>query len=121
LLDVNNVYVSSVNHDFDPDEYIDAIPPERVVQYHLAGHTNHGTHILDTHSDHVIDDVWRLYERACKRTGARSTLLEWDENIPEFAVVHAEVLKAKDHFHAAAERSSASAASASGARVARVG
>jgi uncharacterized protein (UPF0276 family) len=98
LLDVNNVYVSSVNHDFDPNAYVDAIPPERVVQYHLAGHTNHGTHILDTHSDHVIEAVWELYARACARSGGRSTLLEWDENIPEFAVVHREVLKAKDYF-----------------------
>jgi uncharacterized protein (UPF0276 family) len=95
LLDVNNVYVSSVNHEFDPNEYIDAIPSERVVQYHLAGHTNKGTHIVDTHSDHVIDPVWKLYERAVKRTGSRSTLLEWDESIPEFDVVHAEALKAK--------------------------
>ena len=94
LLDVNNVYVSSVNHGFDPNEYIDGIPPERVVQYHLAGHTNHGTHIIDTHSDHVIDEVWALYERAVARTGSRSTLLEWDENIPAFEVVHAEALKA---------------------------
>jgi uncharacterized protein (UPF0276 family) len=60
LLDVNNVYVSSFNHGFDPFEYIEAIPPERVVYYHLAGHTNHGTHILDTHSDHAIDAVWEL-------------------------------------------------------------
>lgn len=95
LLDVNNVYVSSVNHDFDPALYIDAIPPERVVQYHLAGHTNHGTHIIDTHSDHVIDAVWDLYARAVARTGQRSTLLEWDESIPTFDVVHAEALKAE--------------------------
>src|SRR4029078_10138938 len=111
LLDVNNVYVSSVNHDFDPNEYIDAIPPERVVQYHLAGHTNHGTHILDTHSDHVIDAVWKLYERAWRLSGGRSTLLEWDENIPEFEVVHAEVLKAKDYF-AGSARSPADASAA---------
>ncbi len=97
LLDVNNVYVSSVNHDFDANEYIDAIPPERVVQYHLAGHTNHGTHIIDTHSDHVIDPVWKLYERAIARTGSRSTLLEWDESIPAFDVVHAEALKAQQY------------------------
>ena len=56
LLDVNNVYVSSFNHGFDPDVYIDAIPADRVVQYHVAGHTNKGTHIIDTHSDHAIDD-----------------------------------------------------------------
>jgi uncharacterized protein (UPF0276 family) len=104
LLDVNNVYVSSVNHAFDPKEYVDAIPPERVVQYHLAGHTNHGTHILDTHSDHVIEAVWELYAQACQRSGGRSTLLEWDENIPEFAVVHREVLKAKEYFADAARR-----------------
>jgi uncharacterized protein (UPF0276 family) len=95
LLDVNNVYVSSFNHSFDPFEYIDGIPPERVVYYHLAGHTNHGTHILDSHSDHAIEAVWKLYERACELSGGRSTLYEWDENIPAFAVVHAEVLKAK--------------------------
>jgi uncharacterized protein (UPF0276 family) len=121
LLDVNNVYVSSVNHDFDPERYIDAIPPERVVQYHLAGHTNHGTHILDTHSDHVIDAVWKLYERACRLSGGRSTLLEWDENIPEFDVVHAEVLKAKDHFAGASRACDRAPASPEGARVARVG
>jgi hypothetical protein len=119
LLDVNNVYVSSVNHAFDPREYIDAIPPERVVQYHLAGHTNHGTHILDTHSDHVIDEVWKLYERACALSGGRSTLLEWDENIPAFEVVHAEVLKAREHF--APQASRADAAPSRGGRVARVG
>lgn len=95
LLDVNNVYVSSFNHGFDPKEYIDAIPSERVVQYHLAGHTNNGTHIIDTHSDYVIDPVWQLYERSCSRTGGRSTLVEWDDDIPAFEVVHAEVLKAK--------------------------
>jgi uncharacterized protein (UPF0276 family) len=119
LLDVNNVYVSSVNHSFDPREYIDAIPPERVVQYHLAGHTNHGTHILDTHSDHVIDEVWKLYERACELSGGRSTLLEWDENIPEFDVVHAEVLKAREHF--APRGRQTDAAPSRGGRVARVG
>ena len=64
LLDVNNVYVSSFNHGFDPKEYIDAIPADRVVQYHLAGHTNKGTHIIDTHNDHVIDPVWELYRHA---------------------------------------------------------
>jgi uncharacterized protein len=95
LLDINNVYVSSFNHGFDAYHYIDSIPPDRVVQYHVAGHTNKGTHIIDTHSDHVVDDVWRLYNRSHKRTGARATLLEWDEAIPEFNVVHSEVLKAE--------------------------
>jgi uncharacterized protein (UPF0276 family) len=95
LLDVNNVYVSSVNHDFDPTEYIRSVPPEHVVQFHIAGHTHCGTHIIDTHDDHVIDPVWELYRLAHRHTGGAATLLEWDAKIPEFPVVHAEVLKAK--------------------------
>ena len=95
LLDVNNVYVSSVNHDFDPREYVENLPHERVVQCHLAGHTNCGTHLIDTHDDHVIDPVWELYRLAHELTGGMSTLLEWDAQIPEFPVVHAEVLKAR--------------------------
>jgi uncharacterized protein (UPF0276 family) len=70
-------------------------PADRVVQYHLAGHTDKGTHILDTHSDHAIQEVWDLYRRAWKRTGPVATLYEWDESIPEFEVVHAEALKAR--------------------------
>lgn len=95
LLDVNNVYVSSVNHDFDPVEYLHGIPHERVVQFHLAGHTNCRTHLIDTHDGHVIDPVWELYRLAHQLTGGASTLLEWDARIPEFPVVHQEVLKAK--------------------------
>ncbi|MCC6391965.1 MAG: DUF692 domain-containing protein [Bryobacterales bacterium] len=101
LLDVNNVYVSAFNHGFDPKVYLDAIPPDRVVQNHLAGHTNKGTHILDTHSDHVIDKVWELYRYHSHQTGGASTLLEWDESIPGFDVVHAEALKARSHREAA--------------------
>lgn len=101
LLDVNNVYVSSVNHDFDPAEYIRAIPHERVVQFHLAGHTNCGTHLIDTHDGHVIDPVWELYRLAHQLTGGVSTLLEWDASIPPFPVLHAEVLKARDHMQRA--------------------
>jgi hypothetical protein len=95
LLDVNNVYVSSVNHDFDPVEYINAVPPDRVVQIHLAGHMNCGTHIVDTHDGPVIDEVWRLYRLAYRRTGGVSTLLEWDSKVPDFPVLHAEALKAR--------------------------
>jgi uncharacterized protein (UPF0276 family) len=95
LFDINNVYVSSFNHGFDPTTYVDAIPADRVVQYHLAGHQNHGTHIIDTHSDFVIDEVWSLYARACERTGNVSTLLEWDADIPDFETVHAEAKKAE--------------------------
>ena len=101
LLDVNNVYVSAFNHGFDPAEYIDRIPAERIVQTHLAGHTHKGTHILDTHSDHVIDEVWQLYRRLSQRTGPISTLLEWDEDIPGLDVVHAEALKARQYRKAA--------------------
>lgn len=95
LLDVNNVYVSSFNHGFDAKEYIQRIPRDRVVQMHLAGHTNKGTHILDTHSDYVIETVWELYRYAHRRLGGVATLLEWDANIPEFDVVHGEALKAR--------------------------
>ncbi|MGE0376271.1 MAG: DUF692 domain-containing protein, partial [Planctomycetaceae bacterium] len=97
LLDVNNVYVSSVNHDFDPVEYIRRIPHERVVQFHLAGHTNCGTHLIDTHDGEVIDPVCELYRLAHELTGGVSTLLEWDARIPPFPVVHAEVLKARHY------------------------
>jgi uncharacterized protein len=95
LLDVNNVYVSSFNHGFDPNVYVDAIPADRVVQYHLAGHTNKGTHIIDTHSDHAVPAVWELYARSCRRTGDVSTLYEWDENVPALEVVLAEAGKAR--------------------------
>jgi uncharacterized protein (UPF0276 family) len=94
LLDVNNVYVSAFNHGFDAEEYVDAIPADRVVQYHLAGHTNKGTHIVDTHSGPAIDPVWALFARACRRTGPVSTLFEWDEAIPSFDEVRAEAAKA---------------------------
>ena len=97
LLDVNNVFVSSVNHDFDPAEYIRNVPHERVVQFHLAGHTDCGTHRIDTHDDHVIDPVWELYRLAHRLTGGAATLLEWDSKIPAFPIVHAEVLKAKEY------------------------
>jgi uncharacterized protein (UPF0276 family) len=97
LLDVNNVYVSSVNHDFDPVEFIRGVPHRRVVQFHLAGHSDCGTHRIDTHDREVIDPVWQLYRLAHQLTGGASTLLEWDAHIPPFPVVHAEVLKARQH------------------------
>ena len=95
LLDVNNVYVSSVNHDFDPHEFIRRVPHERVVQFHLAGHTRMSDHLIDTHDGPVIDPVWDLYREATQLTGGAATLLEWDAKIPEFPVLHAEVLKAR--------------------------
>jgi uncharacterized protein (UPF0276 family) len=101
LLDVNNVYVSSFNHGFDPETYIRAIPPGRIAYFHVAGHTNFGTHILDTHIGPIIDPVWKLFRLAHELTGGRSTLLEWDEEIPTFPVVHREVLKARKYMGAA--------------------
>jgi uncharacterized protein (UPF0276 family) len=95
LLDVNNVYVSSFNHDLDPIEFIRNLPHKRIVQFHLAGHSNYTTHLIDTHDHHVIDPVWELYRLAHELTGGVSTLLEWDASIPPFAVVHNEVKKAK--------------------------
>ena len=96
LLDVNNVYVSCFNHDLDPIEFIESLPHERIVQFHLAGHTHCGTHIIDTHDNFVIDRGWDLYRRSHELTGGVSTLLEWDANIPDFDVVHGEVLKARE-------------------------
>lgn len=98
LLDLNNVYVSSFNHQFDPLEYVKALPLDKVVQFHLAGHTNKGTHIIDTHDDHVVKPVWELYQQTIELTGAVSTLLEWDANIPDFPNLKKEVLKAKEIF-----------------------
>jgi len=97
LLDVNNVYVSCFNHDQDPFEFIRAVPHERVVQFHLAGHTNCVTHLIDTHDGRVVNTVWDLYRLAHQLTGGVSTLLEWDARIPPFPVVHAEVLKARNY------------------------
>ncbi len=94
LLDVNNVYVSAYNHGFDPRAYLDAIPHRRVIQIHLAGHTNKGAYILDTHSDFVIDTVWDLYRHTCRLLGPVSTLVEWDDEIPELEVVWGEAKKA---------------------------
>ena len=96
LLDVNNVYVSAFNHDFGPYEFLQSLPHERVVQFHLSGHLNCGTHCIDTHDGRVIDEVWNLYKKAHELTGGVSTLLEWDANIPPFEEMHAEVLKARE-------------------------
>jgi uncharacterized protein len=100
LLDVNNIYVSSINHEFDPAEYVDFIPAERVAQMHIAGHSRYERFILDTHDHPVIDPVWKLYERALARTGPTATLLEWDDRIPPFEEVHNEALKAKKYLNA---------------------
>jgi uncharacterized protein (UPF0276 family) len=82
LLDVNNIYVSSVNHEFDPLDYLNAIPVDRVQQIHLAGHENHGDYLIDTHDHPVPDPVWQLYAAAVRRFGSVSTMIERDANIP---------------------------------------
>jgi uncharacterized protein len=82
LLDVNNIYVSSVNHGFDPQDFIDAIPTEHVRQMHLAGHEDHGSYIIDTHDHPVCDKVWDLYAYTLRKLGRVPTMIERDDNIP---------------------------------------
>lgn len=90
LLDVNNVFVSAHNHGFDPQEFLNGVPVERVQQIHLAGHRDEGTHLLDTHDHPVCDGVWSLYRNVVERFGAVSTLIERDDDIPPLADVIAE-------------------------------
>ncbi len=91
LLDVNNVYVSSHNHGFDPLDYLDGVPAERVWQIHLAGHSHNGAIIVDTHDHPVPDPVWTLYGEALRRLGPVTTMIERDDDIPELPVLVAEL------------------------------
>jgi uncharacterized protein (UPF0276 family) len=95
LLDVNNVYVSARNHGFDPNAYLRALPMDRVVQFHVAGHTDLGTHVIDTHIGPVPDPVWALLQEARAIGADAPVLLEWDADIPPLAVVHADALRAE--------------------------
>jgi len=95
LLDVNNVYVSAVNHEFDALEYLNAIPSDRVQQIHLAGHENHGDYLVDTHDAAVPDPVWQLYAAAVRRCGAVSTMIERDDHIPPLEELCAELAAAR--------------------------
>ena len=90
LLDVNNVFVSAHNHGFDPEAFLGGVPVDRVKQIHLAGHSDHGTHLLDSHDHPVCDGVWALYRSAVERFGAVSTLIERDDDIPPLSEVIAE-------------------------------
>jgi uncharacterized protein (UPF0276 family) len=94
LLDVNNIYVSSRNHNFDPYEYLNNVPHRRVGQIHIAGHSKFEKYILDTHDHPVLDPVWKMYAHAIGLIGKTATLLEWDDRIPSFDEVHHEALKA---------------------------
>jgi uncharacterized protein len=95
LFDVNNVFVSATNHGFDAERYVAGIPVGRVAQIHLAGHTDNGTHLLDTHDHPVRAEVWDLYRSAVARFGRVSTLVEWDDRIPPFAELLEEAERAR--------------------------
>jgi uncharacterized protein (UPF0276 family) len=103
LLDVNNIYVSAINHGFDARQYLAAIPADNVLEIHLAGHeTQHGC-LIDTHSRPVCDEVWQLYRDAIQLFGAKPTLIEWDSDIPPLETLLAEASKARyilEHEHA---------------------
>ena len=95
LFDVNNIYVSAVNHELDPLEYLQAMPVERVQQIHLAGHENHGDYLIDTHDHPVPDPVWELYQHAVRRFGDVATMIERDANIPPLEDLCAELAQAR--------------------------
>jgi uncharacterized protein len=94
LLDVNNVFVSARNHRFDPADYIEGIPRDRVVQFHLAGHSDKGSYLFDSHDGAVAGPVWDLYRQAVRRFGRVPTLIEWDDRVPELDVLVAQSSKA---------------------------
>jgi hypothetical protein len=96
LLDINNIYVSSVNHGFDPVEYLQAVPKSRVRQLHLAGHSNMGGHLIDTHDHPIVEPVWDLYRRALTIFGDVPAMIERDDNIPELGELVAELDVARD-------------------------
>ncbi len=100
LLDLNNIYVNSVNHQFDPYVYLENIPADKVGQFHLAGHTDMGTFLFDTHSKPVISPVWDLYREALNRFGPVASLIEWDEDLPSFDRLMKEVKKAEEIYSA---------------------
>jgi len=109
LLDVNNIYVSSQNHGFDPLAYLDGVPRERVCQMHLAGHTHGQRLLIDTHDQPVPDPVWQLYEQAVQRFGRVATMIERDGNIPPFEALVAELDQARNVAAAVLERRTADA------------
>ncbi len=96
LFDINNIFVSGFNHDFDPVEYMQNIPVDRVQQFHVAGHEDNGDVLIDTHDHPVRSEVWDLYEKACAIFGPISTMIERDDNIPELPVLVDEVNRARE-------------------------
>lgn len=97
MLDVNNIYVSSRNHGFDPKVYYENLPLDRVIQIHLAGHSDYDAYVLDTHDNYVCDEVWKIYGEVYPKTRGVSTLLEWDDNYISFQQTWDEALKAKQY------------------------
>ena len=95
LLDVNNIHVNAVNHEFSADAYLAAIPPEAIAEIHLAGFDASGPCLIDTHGTRVAPDVWVLYRKAIARFGPRPTLIEWDVDIPAFTVLEEEAATAQ--------------------------
>ncbi len=96
LLDINNIYVSARNHDFRSEDYIDSIDKDSVWQFHLAGHTDYGDYVIDTHDHDICDPVWELYRYALRRFGPISTMIERDDHIPPFPELYAELQIAKE-------------------------
>ena len=95
LLDINNIYVSAYNHGFDAHDFLNGVPAARVRQFHLAGHSNCGTHIIDTHDAPIIDQVWELYQAALRRFGQVATMIERDDHIPPLAELVTELDQAR--------------------------
>jgi uncharacterized protein (UPF0276 family) len=96
LLDINNIYVSSRNHDFEPLDYVRGVPADRVQQFHLAGHTDCGNYVIDTHDHPVVDPVWDLYAEALQRFGPVSTMIERDDRMPPFEEIMRELDQARN-------------------------
>jgi uncharacterized protein len=96
LLDINNIYVSSINHGFDPLTYLQAMPKSRVRQFHLAGHSDLGGHLIDTHDHPIVEPVWNLYRAALAHFGAVPTMIERDDNIPALSELVAELQVARE-------------------------
>ncbi|MFZ4714626.1 MAG: DUF692 domain-containing protein [Bacteriovoracaceae bacterium] len=96
LLDLNNVYVNSQNQHFDPFLYVDSIPIKHVSEIHLAGFTDMGDYLFDTHSKPVFSEVWKLFTHKIKENSKVPVLIEWDDDIPDFSVLELEAVKALD-------------------------
>lgn len=107
LLDVNNLYVNCFNHEYDPYTYLEALPADRIAQIHMAGHENHGTHIIDTHNHPVIPEVLDLYQHTIQKIGLRNSMIEWDADIPPLAILRKELDQLRTFAHRTVEEKAA--------------